>query len=119
MQFDMKEEFKIYEIGRGKADNIKVIDKKLTLFVHDIDERTPQVIFVINPNLVEYRETQKSQSIGFEAINDTSLVRLSPNSQPIEIEIAGTVYTIAVDSIGNTGGVERWAYCNFVVSWDD
>lgn len=114
----MKEKIRIYEIGRGNADNVKVIDK-LTLVVNNIDERTPQVVFVVNPNIVEYRATQKSQSIGFESINETRLVRLSPNSEPIKIEIEGTVYTIAVDSIGTTQDARRWAYCDFLVSWDE
>lgn len=105
-------------MGRGNADNVMVIDK-LTLVVHSIDERTPQVIFVANPNIVEYRATQKSQSMGFESIDETRLVTLAPNSEPIKVEIEGTVYTIAVDSIGTTQDARRRTYCDFVVSWEE
>src|SRR5208282_389152 len=114
----MKEKIRIHEMGRGNADNVKVIDK-LTLVVNNIDERTPQVIFVANPNIVEYHAAQKSQRIGFEPINESRLVRLSPNSESIKIEIEGTVYTIAVDSIGTTQDARRWAYCDFIVIWDE
>jgi hypothetical protein len=105
-------------MGRGNADNVKVIGK-LTLVVNNIDERTPQVVFVANPNIVEYRATPKSQSVGFESIDETRLVRLSPSSEPIKIEVEGTVYTIALDSIGTTQNGRSWAYCDFLVSWDE
>jgi len=113
----MTTKVRIYEMGRGKADNIQVVDKKLTLVVHNIDEHTPQVIFVANPNIVDYRATAKSQTIGFESIDESRQISMAPNTKPIKIEIDGTVYQIAVESIGTEQGARRWAYCDFVISW--
>jgi hypothetical protein len=112
----MKTTARIYEMGRGIADNVKVIDK-LTLVVHNIDERTNRVLIIANPNIVEYCATTKSQSIGFESIDETRSVWMTPNDKPIKVEADGTVYQIAVDSIATEQNERRWPYCDFVISW--
>ena len=103
-------------MGRGEAGNIKVIDK-LALVVHHIDERASQVAFFVNPNIVDYRQTKQTQSISYEAIPETRLVKLAPDAST-KIEIDGTVYTITVDAIGTTQESRRWSYCDFTVTWE-
>jgi len=106
-------------MARGTAENVRVVDK-LTLFVQDVDERASKVIFVANPNIVEYRETGKSQSIGIESIDETRIVTMTPSTKPIKVLVEGTVYEIAVDSIGTVqDGGRRWAYCDFIVTWNE
>ena len=60
--------------GRGQGDNVTVADKQLVIIVTRVDERAPLVMFLINPNIVDFRQTKNSQSMGFEAISDTRLV---------------------------------------------
>jgi hypothetical protein len=107
---------RIYEMGRGAADNVKVIDK-LTLVVHNIDDRTNRVLIIANPNIVEYRETAKSQRIGFESIDETRSVWMTTNDKPIEVKAGGTAYQISVDSIATEENERRWPYCDLVISW--
>jgi len=112
-QVAMKKAVRIYEMARGKADNIAVVDK-LMLVVHRIDERTTKVWFVANPNTVEYRETAKSQSVGYEAIDDARFFWVAPKSDPVRVEIEGTTFEIALESIGTEGarGERRWTRAN-------
>jgi len=114
----MKQNIRLFGMARGTADNVRVVDK-LTLFVHDVDERASKVVFVANPNIVEYRETGKSQSVGVESIEDTRIVTMTPSTKPIKVPAGGTVYEIAVESIGTVHGGRHWAYCDFLVIWGE
>jgi hypothetical protein len=113
----MKTKVRIFENGRGNADNVTVIDK-MTLVVHKIDEPTNKVLFVVNPNIVEYHATTKSQRIEVQSIDETSREAMTPGHPPKEITIDGTDYQIAVDSFGTEKKDGRqWTYCDFSVSW--
>jgi hypothetical protein len=113
----MSKSVRIYEMGRGKSDNIALVDK-LMLVVNTIDERANKVWFVVNSSIVEYRETPQSQTSRHEFTQDTHSYLLAPG-ETARIEMDGTVYQVALDSIGKDGecGEHRWTFCNFVVTW--
>jgi len=113
----MNRSIRIFENSRGKADNIGVVDFKLTLLVHNIDESTSEVLFVANPSIEDYGSTQNSQSIEIKGTDETRLLKLSPTTGPISIEANGTTYRVAIDSIGTEQKGRKWAYCDFAVSW--
>jgi len=77
-----------------------------------------EVLFVVNPNVIEYDETPNSQSIGFEAIEDTRMKRLRPESEPLSVPIDGVVYRISVASVGcETLDARQRRYCDFTVTY--
>jgi hypothetical protein len=115
----MKEKIRVYEMGRGQADDVRVADKRLVLVVIFIEERTPLVMFLVNPNITDFRQKKDGQGMSFQAIGETRFVKMAPTGDPVQVTIDGTVYTIAVDSIGTTQEAKRRAYCDFVVSWSE
>jgi hypothetical protein len=112
----MQQKVRIHEMAQGNAQNVQVIGK-VTLVVHSIDERTKRVMFTVNPNITEYHETPKRQSIGYEAIDDTRQGNMTPNDPPFTVTIGGTKCRIAVESVGTEDGGQRRSYCDFVVDW--
>ncbi len=113
---DMDKIVRIYESGQGQSKNILVIDT-ITLVVHSIDERTKRVLFTVNPNITEYKETATHQAMGYEAIDDTRQANMTVNDPPFTITIDGTKYQIALHSIGTTEDALGLAYCDFVINW--
>jgi len=115
----MEKKVRLYEIAQGGARNIEVVDKKIALVVFGIDPQAKRVIFTVNPNITEYQETPKKQSLGYEATNDTRRGNLTPSDPPFCINVEGTKYAIALDSVGTTEAPLRQGYCDFLIRRDD
>ncbi|HEV7927645.1 MAG TPA: hypothetical protein VGR14_19995 [Verrucomicrobiae bacterium] len=107
----MKETRRIYERGRGKADNIAVIGK-VTIFVTDISVAKQEVMLTLNPSIVEYRENASMQSVGLEPSFRPCV--LTP-SHPAEIIVEGTRYKIHPVSFGTALDGRTWDYCDIEV----
>src|SRR6266700_3188952 len=108
---------RIYDTAQSRSANIGTAGG-LVIVVHSIEMEQKEVLFVVNPNVIEYDETPNSQSIGFEAIEDTRMKRLRPESEPLSVPIDGVVYRISVASVGcETLDARQRRYCDFTVTY--
>jgi len=108
----MKETRRIYENGRGTADNIAVFGN-VTIVVASISVEKQQVMLTLNPNITGYQESKSRQSIAFEpTFRPCTLTPGIPATIPVE----GKNYKICPISFGTvTERGRAWDYCDIEV----